>query len=93
MCVNLVVPTKFSSHRTVREWKQVAMYNMKMLDRQMASDHQPTRLPYGITRLLARSTTPHIVRSRVIARAQRGQKQTYREVERLIKHTRFLLHG
>jgi hypothetical protein len=93
MCVNTVVPTRFSAHRTVNEWKQVALYNMKMLDRQMASDYQPTRLPYGITRLLARSTTPYIARMQVIARAQMGRHQTYREVERLIKHTRSMLHG
>jgi hypothetical protein len=78
----------FVSKRTAAEWKQVAIFQDKLFNRMMASDYQPVRLPYGITRLLARSTTPALIRTRVTHNARRGEKMTYREVEKMIKYAR-----
>lgn len=78
----------FVAARTVREWKQVNTYQFQLFNKMMASDYQPTRLPYGITRLLARSTTPKLVRVRVTQTYLRGETMKYREVEKMIKYVR-----
>lgn len=81
----------FVAARTVREWKQVNTYQFQLFNKMMASDYQPTRLPYGITRLLARSTTPKLVRVRVTQTYLRGEMMKYREVEKMIKYARAYL--
>lgn len=78
----------FVAKRTVNEWKQVHQYQLKLFNHTMASDYQPTRLPYGITRLLARSTTPRLVRVRVTQKYLQGGTMKYREVEKMIKYAR-----
>jgi hypothetical protein len=78
----------FVAPRTTREWKQVHRYQMGMFNHMMAYQYQPARLPYGITRLLARSTTPSLVRVQVRNTYLNGRRLTYREVEKMIKDAR-----